>query len=116
MVVDPCFEHIEQFRAGLQWCMMESKDFFQILVFLLKYKNADIISLNDIPIINTRSLILLKAFDINEITLSNTSQIQNTKKPEEQTKKPSLTPILQSFKQKVLSGNGFIVYEDSLRT
>ena len=46
MDVDPGFEYIEKFRAGVQWYMMESKDVISSICFKLKNENNQIVSFN----------------------------------------------------------------------
>ena len=46
MDVDPGYKHIEKFRGGVQWYMMESKDIFSSICFKLKYENDQIVSFN----------------------------------------------------------------------
>ena len=35
---DPGYKYIEKFREGVQWYMMESKDFISTIIFELKLK------------------------------------------------------------------------------
>ena len=46
MDVDPGYKHIEKFRGGVQWYMMESKDIFSSICFKLKNENDQIVSFN----------------------------------------------------------------------
>ena len=46
MDVDPGYKYIENFRSGVQWYMMESKDIFSSNCFKLKNENNQILSFN----------------------------------------------------------------------
>ena len=46
MDVDPVYEQIEKFRGGLQWYMMESKDFISNNIFKFKTENGNLVSFN----------------------------------------------------------------------
>ena len=46
MDVDPGYNSIEIFRTGLQWYMMESKDFISSNCFKLKNENGKLVSFN----------------------------------------------------------------------
>ena len=42
--VDPGYRYIEMFRGGVQWYMMESKDFTSSINYKLKSKNGKLVS------------------------------------------------------------------------
>ena len=44
--VDPGYKNIEKFHGGVQWYMMESKDFFSSICFKLKHENGNLVSFN----------------------------------------------------------------------
>ena len=46
MDVNPGFRYIEKFRGGVQWYMMESKDVFSNICFILKNENGNSVSFN----------------------------------------------------------------------
>ena len=46
MVVDPGNKYVENFRGGVQWYMMGSKDCNSIITFDLENENENIVSLN----------------------------------------------------------------------
>ena len=46
MNVDPGYKYIEKFRGGVQWYMMESKDFISSICFKLKNENNELVSFN----------------------------------------------------------------------
>ena len=46
MDVDPGYKYIENFRGGVQWYMMESKDFISSICFKLRNENNQIVSFN----------------------------------------------------------------------
>ena len=46
MDVDPGYKYIEEFRGGVQWYMMESKDIISSICFKLKNENNQIVSFN----------------------------------------------------------------------
>ena len=46
MDVDPGYKYIENFRGGIQWYMMESKDIISSICFKLKNENNQIVSFN----------------------------------------------------------------------
>ena len=46
MNVDPGYKYIEKFREGVQWYMMESKDFISSICFKLKNENGNLVSFN----------------------------------------------------------------------
>ena len=46
MDVDPGYKYIENFRGGVQWFMMESKDIISSICFKLKNENNQIVSFN----------------------------------------------------------------------
>ena len=46
MDVDPGYKYIEKFRGGVQWYMMNTKDFFSSNNFKLKNENDDFVSFN----------------------------------------------------------------------
>ena len=46
MEVNPGYKHIEKFRGGNQWYMMESKDVFSNNYFELKKENNQLVSFN----------------------------------------------------------------------
>ena len=43
MDVDPGYKHIEKFRGGVQWLMMESKDIISSICFKLKNENGNLV-------------------------------------------------------------------------
>ena len=43
---DPAYKDIEKFRGGVQWYMMESKDFVSSISFKLQNENNDLVSFN----------------------------------------------------------------------
>ena len=45
--VDPGYKYIEKFRGGVQWFMMESKDFISSVCFKFKTQNNQIVLFND---------------------------------------------------------------------
>ena len=49
MDVDPRYKYIENFRGGVQWHMIESKDFILGNCFKLKIKNNQIVSFSGQP-------------------------------------------------------------------
>ena len=46
MDVDPGYKYIEKFRGGIQWYMMNTKDFISSINFKLKNENNDFVSFN----------------------------------------------------------------------
>ena len=46
MDVDPGYKYIENFRGGLQWYMMETKDVISSICFKLKNENRSLVSFN----------------------------------------------------------------------
>ena len=44
MDVNPGFRYIEKFRSGVQWCMMDTKDFISSITFKLKNENGNLVS------------------------------------------------------------------------
>ena len=46
MDVDPGYKYIEKFRGGVQWYMMETKDFISSINFKLKNENNQLVSFN----------------------------------------------------------------------
>ena len=46
MDVDPGYKYMEKFRDGVQWYMMESKDFFSSICFKLKHENIKLVLIN----------------------------------------------------------------------
>ena len=46
MDVDPGYKHIEKLRGGIQWYMMETKDFISSVNLKLKNKNGNLVSFN----------------------------------------------------------------------
>ena len=46
MDVDPGQKHIEKFRGGVQWYLMESKDIISSICFKLKNENGNLVSFN----------------------------------------------------------------------
>ena len=44
--VSPGYKYIEQFRGGVQWYKMESKDVISSICFKLKNKNGNLVSFN----------------------------------------------------------------------
>ena len=46
MDVDPGYKYIENFRGGVQWYMMESKDIISSICFKLKNENGSLVSFN----------------------------------------------------------------------
>ena len=55
MDVNPGYKHIEKFRSGTQWYMMESKDFISNNSWKLKNDNRNLVSINGQPITFERS-------------------------------------------------------------
>ena len=47
MDVSPGYRYIEEFRGGVQWYMMESKDIISSICFKIKNENNQIVSFND---------------------------------------------------------------------
>ena len=50
MDVDPGYKCIEKFRGGVQWYMMESKDYISSISFKLRNENGNLVSFNGQPI------------------------------------------------------------------
>ena len=46
MDVDPGYKYIEKFRGGIQWYMMEIKDFISSVNLKLKNENGNLVSFN----------------------------------------------------------------------
>ena len=46
MDVDPGYKYVEKFRGGVQWYMMETKDFISSMSFKLKNENKELVSFN----------------------------------------------------------------------
>ena len=46
MDVDPGYKYIEKIRGGIQWYMMDTKDFISSISFKLKNENNDLVSFN----------------------------------------------------------------------
>ena len=46
MDVDPGYKHIDKFRGGVQWYMMESRDIISSICFKLKNENNQKVSLS----------------------------------------------------------------------
>ena len=46
MTVNPGYKYVEDFRGGIQWYMMESKDIISSINFRLKNENGCIVSFN----------------------------------------------------------------------
>ena len=46
MDVDPGYKYIEKFRGGIQWYMMNTKDFISSINFKLKNENNNLVSFN----------------------------------------------------------------------
>ena len=46
MDFDPGYKYIEKFRGGVQWYMMESKDFISSICFKYKNENGNLVSFN----------------------------------------------------------------------
>ena len=46
MDVDPGYKYMEHIRGGVQWHMMESKDYISSISFKLKNGNKDLVSFN----------------------------------------------------------------------
>ena len=91
MDVDPGYKYIEKFRGGVQWYMMENNDVISSICFKLKNENNQIVSFNG-QSITFRLSIKEILFFTSKFTKSN------------------LPPNLQTFKQKLLSRNGFLKY------
>ena len=47
MDVDTGYEYIEKFRGGVQWYMVQTKDFISSINLKLKNENGDIVSFNE---------------------------------------------------------------------
>ena len=46
MNLDPGYKHIEEFRGGIQWYMMDTKDFISSISFELKNESNELVSFN----------------------------------------------------------------------
>ena len=46
MDVSPGYKHVEKFRGGIQWYMMDSKDVISSICFKLKSENRNLVSYN----------------------------------------------------------------------
>ena len=46
MDVDPGYKFIEKFQGGIQWYMVENKDFISNISFKLRNENGEIVSFN----------------------------------------------------------------------
>ena len=46
MDVDPGYKYIEKYRGGVQWYMMDTKDFIARVSFKLKNENINLVSFN----------------------------------------------------------------------
>ena len=44
MDVDPGYKYVENFRGGIQWYMMECKDFISSFSFELRNENGNLVS------------------------------------------------------------------------
>ena len=47
MDFDPGYKYIEKFRGGIQWFMMDTKDFVSSISFELKNENDELVSFNE---------------------------------------------------------------------
>ena len=47
MDVDPGYKNVENVRGGLQWYMMQSKDFVSSIFFNLKNENSELAPFNE---------------------------------------------------------------------
>ena len=46
MDLDPGYQYIKKFRVGLQWYMLQTKDFLSSISLVLKNENNEIVSFN----------------------------------------------------------------------
>ena len=46
MDVNPGYKYIHKFRGGIQWYVLESKDFISSICFKLKNENGSLVSFN----------------------------------------------------------------------
>ena len=46
MDIDPGYKHIEKFRGGVQWYVIDTKDFISSINFILKNENVNSVSFN----------------------------------------------------------------------
>ena len=67
--VNPGYKHIEKFHGGVQWYMMQCKDFFSSISFGLKKANSILVSFNDQSItLRNFNFFSIKTKDNNKIT------------------------------------------------
>ena len=114
MDVERGYKYIEKFSGGITWYMMESKDVISSNCFKLKNENNQLISFNGQNItfrLSNKEIYFIYL----PKTLKKSRLNSNKHKPKikEQFKKTksNLPPNLQTFKQKLISGNGFNTYK-----
>ena len=114
MDVDFGYKYIEKFRGGVQWYMMQTKDFVSSFSLKLKNENIEIVSFNGQSITFPLSIreiyifITKKAKDNKESTIFSLKKIK-IKIPTQIQKSKNFAPLpssLQAFKVNLLSGNG----------
>ena len=109
MDINPGYNYIKKFLGGVQWYLMECKDIISSICFKLKIENGNLVSfkgqsisfrlsIKELYIKMTRTLIKSR-LPSNKHKPKHKQEITNTKS--------NLPPNIQSFKQKLLSGNGF---------
>ena len=75
MDVDPGYKYIEQFRGGVQWYMLQSKDIISSICFKLKNEINQIVSFNGQGITfrlskKYESFFIINAKNINKIKIT----------------------------------------------
>ena len=119
MDVDPGYEFIEKIRGGVQWYMMQSKDFVSSNSFKLKNEKAGLVSfIGQSPtfrlsirevdfFLKDKDFYKKKRLFPKKNKIKNKSEMNNTKS--------TLPPNRQTSKRNLLSGNGLIVYNLTMK-
>ena len=92
--------------------MMGNKDFLSNINFKLKNEYGNLVSFNGQSITFRLSIKEVYFYSINDKDFNKTKMFSKKLKQKHKPQKENsqLPPNLHSFKQKLLSGNGFVVY------
>ena len=118
--VDPEWKYVEKLRGGIQWYMMETSAFISNISFKLKHENGKLVSFSGqgsiaSPLSNNEDSVVFPSKEMPKTLMKSRIRFLELK-PEPNQNLPSspLPSMLQTFKQRLLSGNGFVVYDGSL--
>ena len=113
MTIDLGYKHVGKLAAGKSWYVLESKHFVSSFSLKLKIEKKDLDSFNGQSNIFRLSINEVKTLQMTRTLYKSrynpTYKIKSQTQPSKDNTYNNLPSILQSFKQKLLSGNDFCI-------